>query len=351
MINSKKILRLTIIFIIAGIAIGILIGYWSVFIPFFIGLLIAYLLDPIVLFLERQKRLHLNRSISITIVFVLFLSITVGLVLMIYPVLETGVTKLSKTIIINEKNITDFFSKAYKWIENLELPLKIEKAKIMKTLTTSIISFLNSFFIEFKDITLSIIGSIPMLIIIPLIIFYFLKDKYLIFDTVKKYVEDEKEKKIKLLFQDIQIQLGGYIKGQFLLSLVVFIITTAAMLLFEIPYAVLIGLAGGILNIIPYFGPIISALPAVVLAIIYFQSSGHLIGVIVFFMIMNILVASLISPKIFSSATNLHPLFVILAVFLGASAFGMIGMILAIPLAIVIKTLTRQIFKIYIREI
>ena len=59
----------------------------------------------------------------------------------------------------------------------------------------------------------------------------------------------------------------------------------------------------------------------------------------------------LISPKIFSSATNLHPLFVILAVFLGASAFGMIGMILAIPLAIVIKTLTRQIFKIYIREI
>jgi predicted PurR-regulated permease PerM len=89
----------------------------------------------------------------------------------------------------------------------------------------------------------------------------------------------------------------------------------------------------------------------VVLALINFSSAGHLIAVIVFFVAMNILVTTLISPKIFATATNLHPLLVLLALFIGGHIMGMMGMIIAIPLAIVVQTLLRAVFDTYIQEI
>ena len=138
MTELKTKLRVIILSCIAAAFIVVVIGYWSVFVPFLIGLLIAYLLDPIVMFLEKKSRLHLNRGVAVAIVFVFFLSLGAGLIMMIYPVLETGVTKLSDTIIKNEKNITAFFAKALHWVENLNLPLKIDKAKLLAEITTSI---------------------------------------------------------------------------------------------------------------------------------------------------------------------------------------------------------------------
>jgi len=319
----------------------------SALIPFVIGLITAYLLDPLVGY--AQHKLKMQRLPALLLVFVLFLLLFLFIFMSIVPLLIQGVSAITYTLGSNRDAISGFIEDSINWFDGLELP--IDHEALMSKVVSELENFLTQLFSAISLLVLSVIESIPLLIIIPLIVFYLLKDKERIFTVLKRYIRDENEARIYAFFKDIDSRLGGYLKGQFLLSVLVTIITFIALLIFGTPYALLIALANGILNIIPYFGPVIGAVPAVVLDLIHFSSTGHLVAIIIFFVVMNILVSALISPKIFASATNLHPILVLLAIFIGSHAMGMIGMIVAVPLAIVAQTLIRAVFEKYIKEI
>jgi len=346
---SSSRLRLVFIGIVSAIFLAMLVAWGSAVVPFVIGIVIAYILDPFVVFLQR--RLHLPRTLAVLFVFLLFLVVFVLLIAFLYPMLANGVSSITRTDADNEAKITLFLKDAENWIEQLDLPFAIDSGKMITSMFAEAETFIKHFFGELSSFAISIVGSLPLLILIPLIIFYLLKDKEKIFDVLKKYTRDDNEARIRIVFDEVNTRLGGYVKGQFFLSGIVAIITTVAMLLFGVPYAVLIGLANGVLNIIPYFGPVIGAVPAIILELVSFTSTGHFLGVVFFFVIMNILVSTILSPKIFAHATNLHPLVVLLALFVGSTAMGMMGMIVAIPVAIILQTLIRIVFDTYIKEI
>jgi len=346
---SASRLRLVFIAIVAVLFVSMIVAWGSAFVPFAISIVIAYILDPFVVFLMR--RLRMPRTLAVVLVFLLFLVIFGLLVAFLYPMLANGVSSITRTVTDNEAKISQFLKDAENWLEQMDLPLAIDSGKLVSSLFAEAETFLKHFFGELSSFAISIIGSIPLLILIPLIIFYLLKDKEKIFDVLKKYTRDDNEARIRIVFDEVNTRLGGYVKGQVFLSGIVAVITTLAMLLFDVPYAVLIGLANGVLNVIPYFGPVIGAVPAVILELASFTTTGHFLGVVIFFVAMNILVSTILSPKIFAHATNLHPVVVLLALFVGATAMGMMGMIVAIPVAIVLQTLIRIIFDTYIKEI
>jgi predicted PurR-regulated permease PerM len=280
---------------------------------------------------------------------VLFLLSFFLLIISVFPPLIKGVSSLTEMISSNRESIENFISDAIIWINGIQLP--IDHEKIISGLYSEMEGFFGQLFGGISSFAISIIGSAPYIIIIPLIVFYFLKDKLPILAALKRFFRDESVSYVRLLFESIDEKLGGYVKGQFLISLLVTIITLIALLIFDIPYALLIAIANGILNIIPYFGPVIGAIPPIVLALIYFTSTGHFIAVVIFFVAMNILVTTLASPKIFSKTTNMHPINVLLALYIGSYALGMMGMIVAVPIAIILQTLIRIIFDKYIWEI
>jgi predicted PurR-regulated permease PerM len=339
--------RRIFISVLAALTVFLAFMWSSALVPFIVGIVIAYLLDPLVLY--AQRRFKIKRLPALLLVFILFLLLFLFIFVSIFPLLAQGVSALTQTFGNNWSEIESFIDDSLDWFDNLDLP--IDRETLKSGISSKLESFFTQLFGVISSFVLSIIGSIPLLIIIPLIVFYLLKDKEAIFATLKRYTRAENEVRVRTFFKDIDERLGGYIKGQFLLSALVTAITFIALLIFGTPYAFLIALANGILNIIPYFGPVIGAIPPVVLELIHFSSTGHLIAVIVFFVAMNILVSALVSPKIFASATNLHPVFVLLAIFVGSHAMGMVGMIVAVPFAIVIQTLIRAIFDKYIKEI
>lgn len=341
------VLRRTLILVLLCALLGAMIAWGPAMVPFAIGLLIAYLLDPVVLFLGR--RLGLGRTPAVIVVLCVFLVVSAGIIAVAYPVLVDGVASLTQTVADNEKAILGFFDGFGEWLSTLNLP--IDRAKLVSGIFGEVESFLRQFFGELSSTILGFVGSLPLLIIIPLIVFYLLKDKERIFAVLKRYTKDDNEARIRIVFDEVNARLGGYLKGQVLLSVVVAAITTIAMFILDVPYAILIGLANGVLNVIPYFGPVIGAIPALILELIGFTTTGHFLGVLGFFVVMNVLVSTILSPRIFASATNLHPLVVLFALFLGAQAMGMMGMVIAIPLAIVVQTLVRVIFDTYIKEI
>lgn len=346
--NTSR-LRLVVISILAAVFVAMLLAWGSAFVPLIISVIIAYILDPLVILLMR--RLRMSRTLAVVLVFLLFLIISGLLVLFLYPLFADGVSSITRTVTDNEAKISRFLTDIESWLAKTDLPFSLDSTKLIATLVNEAESFLKQFFGGLSAFAFSIIGSIPLLILIPLIIFYLLKDKEKIFDVLKKYTADDKEARIRTVFDEVNTRLGGYVHGQILLSGIVAIITTIAMLAFDVPYAVLIGLANGVLNVIPYFGPVIGALPAVILELVSFTTTGHFFAVVLFFIVMNILVSTILSPKIFSQTTNLHPVVVLLALFIGATAMGMMGMIVAIPVAIVFQTLIRIVFDTYIKEI
>jgi predicted PurR-regulated permease PerM len=335
---------------IITVAVVLLVLAWvlrSALFPFAVALVIAYLLDPAILLCQRILRI--KRLPALLLVFMLFLLFFFLLIISVFPPLIKGVSSLTETISSSRESINGFISGLITWFN--DLPLPIDHEKIISSLYSEMEGFFGQLFSGISTFAVSAIGSAPLIIIIPLIVFYLLKDKVAIFASLKRFLREESASYVRAFFESINQRLGGYVRGQFLISMLVTVVTLIALLIFDIPYAILIAIANGILNIIPYFGPVIGAIPPVILALIRFSSLGNFIAVLVFFVVMNILVTTLASPKIFSKTTNLHPVIVLLALFIGSSVMGMLGMILAVPIAIIIQTLFRIVFDKYIWEL
>ena len=135
-----------------------------------------------------------------------------------------------------------------------------------------------------------------------------------------------------------------------MVSLVIATLSITALYLLNIPYFFIIGLVAGLANMIPYFGPIVGALPAVLVAIIETGSMGSVVGVIIAFAIIQLLDNVLVSPMIVSKSVQIHPLSVILVILVGSSLAGLLGMLVAVPVFAVIQVIIKEIiwsFKNY----
>jgi predicted PurR-regulated permease PerM len=335
------------IFAIAVILLALMWVLRSALYPFIAALVIAYLLDPLVM--SCQRILKIQRLPALLLVFALFLLVFALIFISLFPLLIKGVSSLTETLSTDRETINAVVNDLIIWFR--DIPLPIDHEKIISGLYSDVKGFFEQFFGGISAFAISAIESVPLLIIIPLIVFYLLKDKVAIFASLKRFFSEESEASARALFESVNWRLGGYIKGQFLISLLVTIITYIALLIFDMPYALLIAIANGVLNIIPYFGPVIGAIPPVILALIPFTSLGYFLAVLIFFVVMNILVTTLASPKIFAKTTNLHPIMVLLALYIGSDVMGMLGLIVAVPLALIFQTLFRIIFDKYIWEI
>ena len=135
---------------------------------------------------------------------------------------------------------------------------------------------------------------------------------------------------------DIDMVFSRFLRGQLLDALIVAIVTSIVLTIIRLDFAVLLGCFAGITNIIPYFGPIFGAIPAIIVALLSGGFSKAIVTLIAFIVIQQI-DGNFIYPKVVGSSTGLHPLFVLLAVTFGGYFWGILGMILAVPIAACIK--------------
>ncbi len=343
-------LRTFFIFLLVIILVVGIYYLWAILVPFFVALLIAYLIDPLVKFLESNNLIRLRRTWAVSLVFIIFISIFIVLLVVLLKPLAKEAGELIKEVPKYSKVVENEYNFILDKLNTIGIPIQVDEIKgqlveITGSLFTDFLSFLRKFFS-------SALNSILLyLILVPLFTFYFLKDKYKIFNTIKKFIKDEKEKQIKSTFDEVNEKIGGYIKSIFLTSVLVgFTVSTTLCFFDNIPSPILLGVLAGIANIIPYIGPIIGSAPPLLIAMVSY-SSNEVITLAIFFIILNLLVGMVIQPKITSKAVNIHPITVILSVLIGGNIFGITGMLLAVPFAIIIKVLLLLVFKIYIKEV
>lgn len=301
----------------------------------FYSIVLSYLLNPLVNLIEKKG---MKRIYSILLIYLFSLTLIILAIISIVPKLSSEFENLVKLLPSYFNRIYDYFNKVFlKYSKHIDkLPPEFQAIKgIFLEKLMDIQALLLNFL---KNITNSVIGmfsKVVSFLIVPIITFYFLKDKDYFKKKITLLIPKKQRNDVLQIGREVDKVLGRFIRGQLLVCTFVGISTTIVLLIIGVDFAIIIGLIAGIADIIPYFGPIIGIFPAIIFALL--KSPMKALWVIISFIIIQQLESNVIAPKIVGESVGVHPVVIMLALLIGGSYFGVIGMIFAIPVTIVFK--------------
>ncbi|MEE1071901.1 MAG: AI-2E family transporter [Cellulosilyticum sp.] len=344
--------------------------------PLLIGLILAYLLDPIVDFYEkrwqsiREKReVHLEgcqqrqgkkrwhvRTVPTLLTFITLMSIMGLFILMIRMniqqlAIDFSIDELENSITGYVVYFEDMMSGITKFTERMGL---VKGQGVIERLYAEVNRLI---FYLYNNFTGGILGfgvHAMNWLLACVIAFYLLQDKehFLSFlQRVLKYsLKQERYLKIRDLGREVDCILSGYIRGQVIDATIIVILTSGALLLIRLDFAIIIGIVAGIFNLIPYFGPIVGLVLSIIIGLLDSNPMKALYGALAILVIQQI-DGWFIVPKIVGECVKLHPIVVLLAILIGGNLFGLVGMLIAVPVAAFIRLLLiRFIPELFLSE-
>lgn len=320
--------------------------------PFIIALVIAYLLHPMVKWLEinlfKQAKIkqQLKRTLSVLLTYLLIVGAIILFIYSTYLMIggqftnNVNVNNMIDSIMKYSQRYNDIFQSALVKLETSGLSADIKKqfTNIIQNLNGFVGTAINAAFDSIKQL-----GSNLLNILLGIIIgFYILKDmeyfKKLTNDSFDVILSKKRNEKTKLFLDDVDNVVSKFIRGQLLDGLIVGILSSLGLWIIGLDFPVLIGMTAGIFNIIPYFGPLIGTVPAVIVGLLSGSPIKALFAVLVLLLVQQ-LDSAIIAPKVVGESVGLHPVFIILSIIVGGAYFGLLGMLLAVPTAGIIKLL------------
>ena len=350
--NSNEIANgiLKALSIIVGIAILLFFLYkiQSVIVYILISVVVSLIGRPIVRFL--RYRLKFNNMLAVAATMILLIGIMVGLIGLFIPLLAEQGQNLSLLDIDKlELNIKDLYNQVttYFGINPIEVEESFRDSHLLSRVDYSVIpNFLNAF--------VSGLGSFSIgLFSVMFISFFFLKDSKLFENSLMTLIPDNKEERLKRSIEKIKGLLSRYFIGLILQISVLFLIYTIGLLIIGVQNAIVIAFLCALINLIPYLGPIIGAIVMILLTMTSNLGAGFsdvilpmTLKVLIVITIGQLIDNFLSQPLIFSKSVKSHPLEIFLIIIIGGLLFGIIGMIIAVP----VYTATKVILKEFLSE-
>lgn len=335
--NTRKFYRLTFLVIMALVIFYFMLIMRSILLPFIIGFLVAYLLNPMVERLEQKK---IPRIIAILIVFFAVLSFFAIIGIFGFPKIIAELNKFADAIPAFTKEVQSVIRNIQNQYSQFTLPESFRHVldesvtrgeNLILDIVTNTVNGILSLFSHFFSLLIS-----------PIVTFYILKD----LEKIKKGVYSALPKKYRSdivgLLRDIDEVVFKFIKGNLLVGTLVGVLVSLGMAIVGVRFSVIIGIVAGITNLIPFLGPFIGAVPAVLLALLQSKIMAFYAILVVF--VVQQFEGNIISPKILGDSVGLHPLWVIFSLLAGGQLLGILGMIIAVPIAAIVKVLVRFLF-------
>lgn len=346
--NSKIISTgiLRAIAIIAGILLILFFFYkiQSIIVYIAIAAVISLIGRPVVMFL--RNKLKFNNTLAVVVTMLLLLALLFGLVRLFIPlIVEQGHNLALLDIDKLQKNVEGLYMEAMSYFElqNIDVEESIKESNLLGKIDYAIIpNFLNS--------VVSGLGSFSIgLFSVLFISFFFLKDSRLFEDSLMTLIPDDKESRWKKSSTKIKDLLSRYFVGLIFQITILFIIYTIGLLIIGIDNAVVIAFLCALVNLIPYVGPVIGTCIMVLLTMTsnLGESFSEIIMPKTFYVLIVIGVGQLIDnffsqPIIFSKSVKSHPLEIFLVILIAGILFGIVGLIVAIPVYTAIKVILKE---------
>lgn len=317
-------------------AVLIFLGLWflwyirEIVAIFVVAIMLASLIDPFADWFEKRR---IPRGLSVLIVYTLLLALASVIVIVLIPIVIEQSGALIENLSASSANLIDSFvqfRERHQFLENVTSGLE----SFQQSLTTSA----SSVFTTVKGF----FGGLAALMIVLVLTFYMVVEENSMRRYFKTFAPAEYQPFLNQLLKKMQDRIGAWLRGQLILGLVIGLAVYVGLKLLGVPYALLLALMAGLFEIVPYVGPILSLIPA---AIIGFAQSVVLgLAVVVLYLIIQQIENNVLVPKIMQKVTGLNPILSIAALLVGIKVGGVVGAILAIPLATMASVVVEDIF-------
>lgn len=301
----------------------------SIFFIIFMSFIFAYILKP---FNDYLSSKGIKKKFSALILLITIFLVMISLIILLVPAIIRESNNITKT----STEIYKYINEKIKFISN-----DYSNNKVLIEFYNKIDYIIRGFINNIIELGIQIGENILAIAVIPVISYYFLSEgnniKYKLlnlFDTKWRSI-------IRRTLEDIDKNLSRYIVGELILCLIISVLTFIVLFFLKVDYPLILSLINGVFNVIPYFGPVLGAIPAIIIA--FLESPKQALWTVVWLYILQIIEGNIICPKIIGESVNIHPLLVIILLLIGEKFGGFIGMILIIPICVILKVIYEDI--------
>lgn len=314
-----------------------------VFIPFIIAGFLYYVFNPVVLYLE--KKFKLPSIWGIVIVFILLIGLFVYTIVSLVP---NVITQLSGLISASGSLVPNL----QKWVDRLSQNPAFKDVDFKAMIDKANISYMDILQNLLSGVTFSlsnvvgVISKVVMIVgLVPILLFYMLKDGKNMLPFLKKTVLKRDKLNIISLLDDMNKTISKYISGASIDCLFIFVTVFISYMIIGIPYAFLFAAFAAITNLIPYLGPYIGLTP-VVLSVGFAHPVQALIAIIVVLVLQQV-DGNIIYPRVVGSAVEVHPVTIMVLMLVAGSLYGLVGMLITVPFYSLIKEIVKFSWKLW----
>jgi putative permease len=316
----------------------LIFAFGKMLMPVFISIIIALLLDSLI---EWLNRFHLRRKAGVYLVFTLFLALFFDLLIILLPMISHQIGQLVgdlPSIITKIKGELILLPQKYPGV------ISEERINQFIALLASEFNDLGKNIIQISISSVrGIITIIIYLILVPFLVFFFLKDKVMILEWLRRLLPEERGLAIQV-WQEVYEQFFNYLRGKILEILIVWAINYIAFALLGLKYSIIISLFVGLAVLVPYVGAAVMFIPVILIAFFQWGLGANLIYIVIVFLFLHALDGNMIAPLLLSKVVKIHPVAIIISILVFGGLWGFWGLVFAIPLA----TLLHAVLKAWI---
>jgi predicted PurR-regulated permease PerM len=320
----------------------------DVLMPFAAGLVLAYLLDPLA---DRLEKWGLGRLGATLVILVLFVTLFIGLLIVVAPLLATQVMAFID-------KVPGYVTRLQTLLTEQGGPLleRVGGEKVLQDLQKSLgdvvgqgMTWLGRFLTSLWSGGQALVGILSLLVVTPVVAFYLLLDWDRMVAKMDSWVPVDQRETVREIAGDIDTAISGFLRGQTLVCLILGCIYAAGLFVLGLNFGILIGISAGILSFIPYVGSLLGLFVAVAVAVAQFWPDSTMVGlVLLVFVIGQFIEGNILAPKLVGETVGLHPVWLMFALLAAGSLFGFLGLLLAVPIAAAIGVLIRFALKQYL---
>ncbi|MFA4880608.1 MAG: AI-2E family transporter, partial [Candidatus Doudnabacteria bacterium] len=332
-LNTSSIVIVKIVLVLLGLVFLYFVR--DVVMVLFTAVVISAALNPTVNWLQKK---HIPRTLSVLLIYTVLLSIVVLSIYLLIPPIVTQV-----------KDLANQFPDFYEQLAQKGMKLKAFSAR--EDLLSNIQNVVSSLGDNITGATRSIFGTLGTIFgsfisvfVILVLSFYLTVQKDALKSFIRAITPARRQKHIIELVDRVQHKIGQWLSGQIFLCFIVGILTFLGLTLLGVRYSLVLALFAGLIEIIPYVGPVLGGLPAAFLA--FTQSPILALFVIILFFVVQQIENHILVPKVMQKTVGLNPIVVILALLAGGKLAGILGMILAIPVATVVTVFVQDYMEL-----
>jgi len=312
----------------------------SVLMPFVAGILLAYLMDPLV---EKLQKWKISRLWATILVCLLVVLVVLPALCFLFGMIENQVALLIKAtpkylglIMAKVKPVIASLAERFPEMKGgqLEQMVKGNIGNALKFVGKVLSSLLSNSF--------ALINLISLILIMPVVTFYMLRDWGTFVSKFEDLLPKKSKKDIKDILKEINTIVSGFIRGQISVCLILGVFYSVGLKLVGLDLGLLVGFIAGVISFIPYVGSVTGFVLGVILAFAQYGDATHVIYVVGVFLCGQFLEGNFLTPKLVGENVGLHPVWVMFALLAGGVLLGFLGLMLAVPMAAIIGVLVRH---------